>query len=784
MPSRRLPGRTDPTYADEGIDWGRTYSAVRRRSWIIVLVTIVGTGLGFLFARSMQPIYTAEARIWFEETSGTAALGPVAAGQLLETNSWEELLRSFAVLDSVVHKLDLYLRAPAADSALFRVFDVVLDEDGGAYLPGSYTLSVDDAGSQWSLLRDQTGGEVVLESGAVGDPIGRDVGLIWAPDPTELTPGREVEFGLSTIRDASRGLQAALQTSMDQAGNLMRINLARSSPDAAADIINLAMEEFLEVAARMARGSIEARGDQIADALDIAEREYEEASRALEEFQVLNSTLSAGAGGDAGGSAVAGGYYELLARRDALDRDRRTLQRVLDRAETSDRFPEETLLAVESVAMPPSIQAALSNLAELRVDRRDAQLRYADGSAPLRAIDDEIERVESVLLPSMVRDLVAEVTIQIEGLEGDALDRVGDLQSIPPRVRQQNDLIREFTQAEAKLSDLQARYDATRLAAISSMPGIQIFDRADPTRVPESQPGIFVLLFSLFGSLGAAGALVLVLDRLDRRLRYPSQITRGMGLNILGGIPRLKSGRGKARRQSETELVEAFRSLRLNLDHSYGSAGPRLVTITSPDAGDGKSFVSANLANAYARQGLRTIVIDGDTRRGTQHELFGGPRVPGLTDYLDGDVSLDALVQEQVGSNLAYIPSGHRSEQSPEQLGSRHMRELVSRLKSDYDVILIDTPPMSAGVDPLALATLTGNMLLVLRTGATDVGLAEANLEMLDQLPVRVLGAVLNDIATRDQGYRRYGYRSDYAIEAETSSGDVDARRRLIAAGR
>jgi capsular exopolysaccharide synthesis family protein len=778
MPPRRLPGRADAPPADEGIDWGRTLSAVRRRSWIVIIVTAIGTSLGFLFAQSMQPVYTAEARLWFTDSSGEGSGGPVQGGQILTQNAWEELFQSFSVLDSVVVRLDLYLGTTARDSAAFRSFDV-----DTTYLAGRYTLAVDDTGAQWSLARDETGGASVVETGVVGDSIGRGIGLRWAPDPDELTPGREIEFRVSTVRDASRSLQTAFQTSMDQNGEIMRIRLERTSPELAARIINSTMDRFLDVAAIMASGSLEGRGDVLGEQLELARAQYEGANSALETFRVENSVLPGSGAGAGEGSPIQADYYNLVMQRDALARDRASLERALERVATTGTFPEQTLLGITSVDQSAAIQGLLADIAQKQADRRDLLVRYTETSDPVAQLDREIDALETVVIPARIRDLSEELSTRITALDRDIAVRASDLESIPPRVQEEQRLIRELTQAEDRLTDLQARFDDNRLAEISSTPGVQVLDPADATQIPESQPGFFIMLFSLFGSIGLAGVLVLLLDRADHKLRYPSQITRGMGLNILGGIPRLKGGRGKARRESERELVEAFRSLRLNLDHGYGSAGPTLVTITSPDAGDGKSFVSANLANAYARQGRRTVVIDADTRRGTQHDLFGGPRVPGLTDFLDGDVPLDVLVREEAGTNLAYIPSGRRSEHSPEQLGSRQMRELVSHLKSEYDVILIDTPPISAGVDPLALATLTGNMLLVLRTGATDVTLAEANLEVLDQLPVRVLGAVLNDISTTEQGYRQYGYRSDYAIEAETSAGTARPGKRLIGAG-
>jgi len=117
------------------------------------------------------------------------------------------------------------------------------------------------------------------------------------------------------------------------------------------------------------------------------------------------------------------------------------------------------------------------------------------------------------------------------------------------------------------------------------------------------------------------------------------------------------------------------------------------------------------------------------------------------------------IVHQTNYPRLSIIACGTRRRNNPELLNSPAMPQLMATLRSSYDVILVDSPPLGAGVDPFVLGTLTGNMLLILRTGVTDRVYTEARLDMLDRLPVRVLGAVLNDVRASDA----YGYYSVYA---------------------
>jgi len=251
-----------------------------------------------------------------------------------------------------------------------------------------------------------------------------------------------------------------------------------------------------------------------------------------------------------------------------------------------------------------------------------------------------------------------------------------------------------------------------------------------------------------------------------------------MVLRIIGALLHVKKLAGASDDESGALVIETMRGVRLSLIHAYGTAGPLVVTITSPAPGDGKSFVSANLALACAQAGQRTLLIDGDTRRGALHRVLGGVRRPGLTDFLAGNVAFEALIQTPNFGSLQFIGAGSRIRESPELLGSPRRVELLVRLRAMYPVIIVDSPPLGAGVDPYTLGTMTGAMMLVLRTGATNLDLARTKVAMLENLPIRVLGAVLNDVRLGQMYGEYYGYMAGYGTTTE-DGGTRIARRRL-----
>ena len=301
---------------------------------------------------------------------------------------------------------------------------------------------------------------------------------------------------------------------------------------------------------------------------------------------------------------------------------------------------------------------------------------------------------------------------------------------------------------------------------MSSLPDVRVLDQAAVPYAPVADRRPLIVGGFGAGALGLALLMVLLLDRVDRRVRYPEQITGGLGLPVLGAVPTTR-GAFAATGKNAAQIAEAFRELRLSLAHAHGSAGPMLLSVASAESGDGKSTVAACLARSFAEQGHRTLLVDGDIRRGNLHRTLGCARAPGLTDILAGRAAAGECTTSPAGARFAFLASGTRMRSGPELLGSPRMGQLLAELRGEYAVIIVDTPPLGAGVDAYVLGAATGNMVLVLRTGATDAALAEAKLTLLDRLPVRVLGAVLNAVPP-SRVYRYYSYIPGYGVEDES----------------
>jgi len=756
---RALPGAVaDSRFADEevGIDWRRVLSALLRFKWLILAVSLLGTAAGVGATRLLAPEYLAQATIWIDESDRRAAEwgpGPIRPGQLLDPGAWVDLLQSYVVLDQVARDQRLFLRlkSPADRGALaaLRVAD--------QYRPGSYRLSVDAAGRAWTLA---TVDGVELERGAVGDSIGARLGIAWAPNREVLFPGKSVEFTLSTLRDAARGLAQGLRIQMPPNGNFLRLELSGYDPVRIAAILNALAERYVSVAAELKREKLTELTKILDEQLRYAQQTLRDAEGALEGFRVRTITLSVDrAGADAARDPAFTSFVDAQLERDAARRDREALERLLAQVGDSG-FPAEALGAIGSVQRTADLAQTLKELAAKQAQLRALRYGYTDAYPPVQRLAAEIATLERHTIPDLTRGLAAELGARATALDQRIEVDSRGLRQIPPRAIEEARLRRGVQLAENLYTTLQRRYEEARVADASTIPDVRILDSAVVPQRPVRNTAPRILVLAFLGSLGLAVVGAVLLDRVDPRVRYPDQVSRDMGLTILGAVPHLKArgangDRAGWKSEEIAEVVEALRGVCLNLVYAYGAAGPMLVTITSPGSGDGKSFLAANLAHTFAEGGHRTLLLDADIRRGVLHRRLSGRRRPGLTDCLRGEVPFEAIVQETSYPSLAFIGCGTRVHNAPELLSSPAMTQLINRVRPGYDVILIDSPPLAGGVDPFILGTLTGNLLIVLRTGYSHRELVAAKLEVLDRLPVRLLGAVLNDVPP-EAGYRNY----------------------------
>ena len=747
-----------PSFEQEegGIELRRYFLALLRYKWLIIAATIVGGGLGYVAYNNVPVTYMAEANLWIEvdpRPGQRADVTPIRAAGLLQSNAWIELLRSFTVLDSVVVSERLYVNAPDEYWPAFRNLGLMSE-----FLPGGYELRIGESGEDFVLV---TSDGTFVQQGTFGGPVGEAVGFVWSPAPGSFPAGETIQFGVASPRDAATALSESLFAGMDAAGNFLTLRLPGTNPNRLASTLNALMERHVILAADLKKGKLEETLVILEEQLSYTEAQLARAETELEEFRVTTISLPSDrsmpivSGLEVTRNPVLGNFFDMRVEQEQIRRDRERLQSVLD-GMGDGPVRIEALEVIPTAASSSELTRILADLVNAKSELRVLQDRYSDDYGPIRERLTEIESIETQAIPSVVRGLIDELTIRERDMQGYLDVATSDLESIPPRTIEEQRLERAVTATENLHNDIRSRVETARLAAASSIPDVKILDRAAVPQRPTEDKRIQIAMLMFFGCIGAAVAGAILLDRMDARFRYASDVSKGIGLDILGSIPKIETGRsGRKGVENAAQALEAFRELRIHTGFAFGAAGPITLAVTSPSAGEGKSLIASNLAVAFAEVGRRTLLIDADTRRGDAHRLLGRERTPGLIDYLK-DRSADDIIQSTDHANLDFIGSGSRGLSTPELLASPRMAYFFGTLKRSYDVIIVDTPPLASGGDPLILGSLTGNVAIVIRTGTTEKQLTLGKLDQLSRLPMRVLGAILNDVSATDAYHTYY----------------------------
>lgn len=744
----------------------RYVAALKRYKWLLLPALVVGALAGFIATRFVHPQYEAQARIVISNEamgSDERAIrnGPIRDEGFVRNSAWIELLRSYRISDAVVQKMGLFVEPEDdADSVVFHNFTLA-----ARFVPGRYVLAVDQQQRRYAL---NSSTDQRVESGALGDSIGRKVGFLWAPPPAALQGRDEIEFTVYTPREASIKVAKRMTATIPDNTNFLQLALRDDDPQRAALVLNTWLAEFVDVAAELKRHKLTEFAKILGEQLQTAQQTLRAKEAELKQVQVANITkptqgLPVAPGIPAYTDPSMADFFRQRVELETVRRDREALDEAM-----RSPSPQSLLgiLSVSNSAAASNLRGAIQRLDSAQVEVRALRQVYTDDYDKVKRAQETVQRIQTQDIPLLARQYSEQLRKQQSELER----RVGfserDIRGIPVRAITQNALEREAGVAATLATQLQERYAAAKLAEASAIPDVRVLDSAVAPLKPKTNSGPTIIIGSILGSLVLAVIIALLLDRVDRRFRYPEQAVNDLGLTVLGAVPDLrKTINGSTDPEEAAQVVEAFRSIRLNVRHAFDS-GPITLTVSSPGPGEGKSLIVSNLALSFAEAGYRTVLVDGDTRRGALHASFGVQQRPGLIDYLAGAAPKNGVVVPTSHDNLWVLPCGTRRRQGPELLSSAAMEQLVAHLKREFDVILFDSPPFAAGIDAYALGTVSRHMVVVLRVGRTDRKLADAKLATLDRCPVQVLGAVMNDVRLEGE-YQYYSYLDGYSVRVD-----------------
>ena len=293
---------------------------------------------------------------------------------------------------------------------------------------------------------------------------------------------------------------------------------------------------------------------------------------------------------------------------------------------------------------------------------------------------------------------------------------------------------------------------------------IYVLQRAIPAEKPSSPQAVKIIGIALVLGLMAGAGLSLLRDWRDQRVRSPDEITAIVGAPILGAIPSI-SRRALRRGQrlrfaSNSRESEACLAIRTSLLCGAHRDQTRTILVTSPGPREGKTLLVTNLGMAMAQAGQKTLIVDADLRKPVKQRVFtmNGHSI-GLVDVLAGTTGLREAIRLTDIDRLDVLEGGRSTSNPSELLNGPAFAAVLEQLKSQYDRILIDSPPVGLVTDAQILATLCDSTVLVLRADESSRILTQRARDALLAVGARVDGVIVNDVSRRNT---RYGYYSGY----------------------
>lgn len=373
----------------------------------------------------------------------------------------------------------------------------------------------------------------------------------------------------------------------------------------------------------------------------------------------------------------------------------------------------------------------------------------------------------------------------VDASRGIMADRAAEietrLRAIPGQSVELERLKRSLGANQETFLELTRRLNEAQIAEQSELGTVRIVDAAPVPRSPISPKILSNLLIGSVLGIVLGFLLVLLRNLLETRIRRPEDI-RKLGATLLAIIPDMRKllvqdfgNRSEISIDGHTfstslitilnpgsPVADNYRRLRTNLRFLDPDNPPRVLAVTSPGPGEGKSVTAMNLCVAIAQAGHRVVYVDADLRRPMGHRMLGLPREPGLSDLLfDGGAGADFEAFSTAVEDLYVIPSGARVANPSEVLSSRRMQEFVHELSEAFEFVIIDTAPVLVVTDALTLGTVVDGTIIVCSADETHKLTLERSIESMEAVGAKVAGVVLNRFNPQS-AYGGYAYAYAY----------------------
>lgn len=710
---------TSPATGAQAAPAVRQYLRIAVR-WRYVIFGIIGACLilGLIVTLLMTPKYTATSTIEISRESDqvTNFQGVERETSLADQEFYQTqygLLRSRTLAERVAMQLRLI-----DDKAFFERFGVDQDDPAFQQVNGRYSAAGRDK-------RQRIAGEVLLKNVSI--------------DPTRLS--RLVTIGFS-------------------------------SPDAefSARVANVWAENFIQT-------NLERKVQATSYGRNLLQRELGQAKERLDESQrqlvgyagrqrIINlPSQGSGQNSTSERSIVADELASLNAALSQATADRIQIEARFRQAGRGGQSPE--------ALRNPAINALRQRRAELAAEHQRLMVQFEPEYPAARAIQSQIDQLDRSISREEARvsgSVQAEYR-QAQAREKSLRARVEQLKSdyldLRRRSIQYNIYQQEVDTNRALYDGLLQRFKEIGVAGGVGVNNISVVDPADIPQFPSSPRLVVNLLVSLLAGIVFGAAVAFALEQMDEAIADPAEVKERLGLPLLGSVPKVLNVEPRdALLDRKSELVDAYLAIQTSLGFTTAHGVPRSLAVTSTRPAEGKSTTALAIATMLARAQKRVILVDGDMRSPSVHQLGGVDHDQGLSNFLTGQDEIDRLTFEMRDLGFTAMSAGPIPPNAAELLTGNRLQLLIKRLLESYDHVVVDSPPVMGLADAPLIASRVEGVVYAVESHGIRSTLVKTALARLAAANAHILGAVLTKFEARKAHYG-YGYEYGYGYGRE-----------------
>lgn len=636
-----------------------------------------------------------------------------------------------------IKELNVYRSSPfevealqIADSA--RGFTLILQFDNN-----SFTVNKENQKFLFGQVFKNKDGVFRLLRNSAG-PLSNEYHVIWRP-----TASAAADF----LND--------LVVAPKQGTGILTLSKEATNPQLAADVINQLMREYQEAVIEDKNDALVRTMAFVNSRLKVVEQELDSINRRLLAFQQANNLIDPGAQST-----------NFLSRIEAAAQEASEQTIQLNNAEMIDRYlrtqqndPVPSTLGIDD----PTLNTMVAGYNEAQLQRKALLENAPAGNVAVRQKGEQIELIRQKILENL-RTLKAAYRSSIAAIQNKGGAAQSQVNTLPSKMQVLADMTRAQQTKLVVYNSLLQKREESAIALASQISNTKVLQDAVPNSTPIKPNRRNIQLLAIVIGIVLPALFIFVLELLNDKVTTRYDIERLTSAAILGEVGHSYGENTLVVTNNNRKVVaEQFRILRSNLQYVINHIPRPVVLVTSSFSGEGKSFVSVNTGAVLGLAGKKTIVLEFDIRKPKILSHLNLPKRPGLTNYLLGKVKVEDLPVPVPGNeNLFVLPCGPVPPNPAELLLDPKLNDLFDYLRSEFDVVIMDTAPVGMVSDAMTLSKFADCTLYIVRQGHTfkkQVGLID---EFYQNGKLPKISIVLNDVKSQSgygyYGYGRYGY--------------------------